>query len=124
MNKCKITGAIKEVYFMPIRKICPGFVMDTPGTVQLPTIVSHDGKAHEIRLASKTGGRAGKGKNRTSTVQVWYLNCFVEKQYRFNVDSLESKEKAIFKALCYCMGKVKAIQYMKREGLLNRKALN
>ena len=58
----------------------------------------------KIKLAKQTGGKAGKGCNKTSTIQVFYDefsngNWFrFMKQFRFLVDSRESFDKALNKA--------------------------
>ena len=45
----------------------------------------------------QSGGKAGFGHNRTSTIQVRRDNCVV-KQIRFTVDSKESRSKAVVAA--------------------------
>lgn len=59
-------------------------------------------KGFQIALASDRGGKAGKGCNKTSTVQVrWPCNggYTVEKQIRFRVGDDASLKKAVTKAL-------------------------
>ena len=56
---------------------------------------------YRIELAKQTGGKAGKGNNRTSTVQVRQVfdgGYAVAKQFRFVVGSQESLRMAIKKA--------------------------
>lgn len=55
---------------------------------------------HTIRLANPSGGKAGRGRNKTSTVQVFYGNLLV-KQYRFLMSSPESLIHATEKAKAY-----------------------
>jgi hypothetical protein len=54
-------------------------------------------KGYTIRAARSTGGKAGKGRNKTSTVQVLKDDMLV-KAVRFKVDSAESWTKARTKA--------------------------
>jgi hypothetical protein len=53
---------------------------------------------YTIKLANQTGGKAGKGHNKTSTVQVIKDGCLV-KQFRYTVDNpasfMEASRKAI-----------------------------
>ena len=55
-----------------------------------------------IKHARPTGGKAGKGHNKTSTIQVFdnETNCIV-KQFRYSVDSTVSWKKALAKAKDY-----------------------
>lgn len=54
-----------------------------------------------IKYANPTGGKAGKGFNKTSTIQVMDdMNCMV-KQFRYNVGDAESENKALNKAKEY-----------------------
>jgi hypothetical protein len=59
-------------------------------------------KGYVIADASKSGGKAGRGKNSTSTIQVrdplstgGYL---LHHHFRYKVDSTESRERAVAKA--------------------------
>ena len=61
---------------------------------------------YTIKTANPTGGKAGKGKNKTSTIQV--LKCsrdfshyFIVRQFRFVVGSELSLRFAIAKAVQY-----------------------
>ena len=56
-----------------------------------------------IKQANKTGGKAGKGLNKTSTLQIWddsiALNGIVlVKQFRYVVSDLSSRKSALRKA--------------------------
>ena len=55
---------------------------------------------YQIRLAKQSGGKAGKGCNKTSTVQVLH-NSMLIKSFRFVVDSVSSHAKAIMRAEMY-----------------------
>ncbi len=55
---------------------------------------------YKIKLANPTGGKAGKGCNVTSTIQVFYHD-FVIKQVRYKVGDGESFEKAVSKVKRY-----------------------
>jgi len=59
-----------------------------------------DSKQYEVRLAKQSGGKAGKGRNKTSTVQVLYRSCIV-KLFRFDLDETGSFRKAWDKAKQY-----------------------
>lgn len=81
------------------------------GSLPLKLISASNGKEYTIRLARPSGGNAGKGHNKTSTVQVWYDNCLVVKQIRFTVREHETKMNAIEKAIAYVAGKKVAAEY-------------
>lgn len=49
----------------------------------------------------ESGGKAGKGMNKTGTVQVRH-GAFIVAQYRFNVGDAESKRAGIQKARKWC----------------------
>lgn len=52
-----------------------------------------------IKTAKQTGGKAGKGYNKTSTIQVIHLESgMLLKQYRFNMDDPMSLNAAYSKA--------------------------
>jgi len=51
---------------------------------------------YEFHLPT-SGGKAGKGHQKTSTIQVRKANCIV-KQFRFYVDDTESMKVAVGKA--------------------------
>lgn len=55
---------------------------------------------YEIRLARQTGGKAGKGRNQTSTVQV-FCDGLLVKQFRFRVDNMAGYGRAKEKAEAY-----------------------
>lgn len=57
---------------------------------------------YEIHVPS-SGGKAGKGRNKTSTIQVRKDNLIV-KQFRFVVGNVESKKKAITAAKQHAKG--------------------
>jgi hypothetical protein len=55
-------------------------------------------------MESSGGGKAGKGRNRTASIQVSEPaphGCLVKKHFRYNVGDGESKGKAIEKAYSY-----------------------
>jgi hypothetical protein len=81
------------------------------GSLPLKLISASNGKEYTIRLARPSGGKAGKGHNKTSTVQVWYDNCMVVKQIRFTVREHETKMNAIEKAISYVSGQKIAKEY-------------
>ena len=58
----------------------------------------------KIKYAKKTGGKAGKGHNKTSTIQIFDMdtNCIV-KQFRYDMNSIISHQKAIKKAQEYLL---------------------
>lgn len=64
-------------------------------------------KGFEIRLAKQTGGKAGKNRNKTSTVQVWDWRknnpdvFFLKKQIRFRVGDAQSLHAAYAKARAF-----------------------
>lgn len=65
--------------------------------------------SYEIRLAKQSGGKAGKGRNKTSTIQVVRISRYsgtVVKQFRFNVGELSS----------FIAAKTKAEEYVKNIG--------
>jgi len=53
-----------------------------------------------IKLARQTGGKAGKGYNKTSTIQVVKDDCIV-KQFRYTVDDAASFAQVSRKAIDY-----------------------
>lgn len=55
-----------------------------------------DYKGYEVHVPT-SGGKAGTGCNQTSTVQV-RLGCNIVKQFRFTVDSPDSRKTALRKA--------------------------
>lgn len=55
---------------------------------------------YRIQKALPTGGKAGKGHNKTSTIQVVKDNLIV-KQFRYRIDSIESLAAAQAKAKAY-----------------------
>lgn len=57
-------------------------------------------KEYAIRLARPSGGKAGKGHNKTSTVQVFRGSCIV-KSFRFNMNDRESLKAAMTNAATY-----------------------
>lgn len=71
----------------------------------------HRGKKYKIKLPIQSGGKAGKGHNKTSTIQVIYEGIMVAKQIRYTVADPASKNKAIKKALEYVIGKKEALKY-------------
>jgi hypothetical protein len=54
-------------------------------------------KGYDVRLARSTGGKAGRGHNKTSTVQV-FKDSFLKKQFRYRVGDTESYVRAEQKA--------------------------
>jgi hypothetical protein len=50
-----------------------------------------------------SGGKAGKGCNRTSTIQIRKHGTFILKQFRFIVSDAGSRAKAMAKAKRYAM---------------------
>lgn len=59
-------------------------------------------KGHTIRLARPTGGKAGKGNNLTSTLQVFREGGHqILKAIRFNVADAESRKAAARKARAF-----------------------
>lgn len=58
---------------------------------------------YTIKLAHQTGGKAGKGHNKTSTVQVIKDN-FIIKQFRYTVDNPASFMRASKKAIDFANG--------------------
>jgi hypothetical protein len=79
---------------------------------QLPLKVYNEywKKEYLVKYANKTGGKAGKGHNKTSTVQVLY-NHVIMKHIRYNVNDHESLMKALLKAMTYCVGPKEAEKY-------------
>jgi hypothetical protein len=56
-------------------------------------------KGHVVQTASSTGGKAGKGCNKTSTIQVFKEGGqVIVKAFRFNVGNDESFKSAVRKA--------------------------
>jgi len=51
-----------------------------------------------LREASDSGGKAGKGRNKTSSISVVRWEPFAHRIFRFDVDSVESYNKAMAKA--------------------------
>ena len=59
----------------------------------------------KIKVAKPTGGKAGKGHNKTSTVQILDMECStILKQFRFYVKDTVSKLKAFKKAKAFVLG--------------------
>ena len=52
---------------------------------------------YEVRYAKQTGGKAGKGCNKTSSVQVLHNSCIV-KIFRFTVGDTQGRISAKLKA--------------------------
>ncbi len=59
-----------------------------------------DVSQYRIKKANPTGGKAGKGRNKTSTVQVLYRSCVV-KQFRYFVGDGKGFMDAWEKAIAY-----------------------
>lgn len=59
---------------------------------------------YTIRLARQTGGKAGKGHNKTSTVQV-FQDSMIVKQFRFLTNDPESLKRATEKAKTFVQSK-------------------
>lgn len=78
-------------------------------------LTDHRGKKYKVKLPLQSGGKAGKGHNKTSTIQVMYEDSMVVKQIRFIVRDHEGKMKAIRKAIEYVIGKAKAREYFTEE---------
>lgn len=74
-------------------------------------LIDSRGKNYSVRLARSSGGKAGKGNNKTSTIQVWYEGYLVVKQIRYNVGDKESEGIAIKKAVSYSVGPREAEKY-------------
>lgn len=55
---------------------------------------------YKVMLATQSGGKAGKGRNKTSTVQVLCDNILV-KSFRFRTDNMDSFKRAKAKAMQY-----------------------
>jgi len=70
----------------------------------------HRGKEYTIKLPIQSGGKAGKGYNKTSTIQVMY-EYFLVKQIRYTVADHNSKMEALKKAISYAIGEKKASLY-------------
>jgi len=62
---------------------------------------------YTIKLAKQSGGKAGKGYNKTSTIQVMDDNNCIKKAFRYNIGSSESYYTAYDKAVHYAKGKPK-----------------
>jgi hypothetical protein len=54
---------------------------------------------YEFHLPT-SGGKAGKGNQKTSTIQVWKDNQIV-KQFRFTINDNESRKAAVAKAKAF-----------------------
>lgn len=81
-------------------------------TGKLPLdLTGSNGKQYRIKLPIQSGGKAGKGHNKTSTIQVIYEGMMVVKQIRYTVANPSSKNEAIKKALEYTVGKKEALKY-------------
>jgi hypothetical protein len=59
----------------------------------------HEINGYEFHLPT-SGGKAGKGQQKTSTIQVRKDNVIV-RQFRFDVDSVESRRVAVRKAKAF-----------------------
>lgn len=75
-----------------------------PAVVQ--SVLSNRGRAvyrnYVIQFPLQSGGKAGKGHNKTSTIQVVDPQCSVlMKQVRYTVNDAESRRKAIIKAMAF-----------------------
>lgn len=57
-------------------------------------------KGFTIQAARQSGGKAGKGRNKTSTVQVLF-DGFICKSFRFEMHNPESLKNATKKALAF-----------------------
>jgi len=62
---------------------------------------------YTIKLANRSGGKAGKGYNKTSTIQVMDDNNCIVKAFRYDVDSAESYFTALDKAKHYAKNREK-----------------
>ena len=74
-------------------------------------LVNSEGKKYRIKLPIQSGGKAGKGHNKTSTIQVVYEGMMAVKQIRYTVRDHESKMAAIEKAIAYVVGPKTAKTY-------------
>lgn len=54
-----------------------------------------------IKNPAPSGGKAGKGHNVTSTIQVKHKDMFVVKHFRYKMFAIESKHLAIEKAISW-----------------------
>ncbi len=81
------------------------------------SLVDGRGIKYRIQLPNQTGGKAGKGKNVTSTIQVFYKEFFLIKQVRYKVDEPGAKKEALEKALIYCIGQRETKEYFKQNYL-------
>ena len=81
------------------------------GKLPMYDIKGTNGKLYTIKLPIQSGGKAGKGYNKTSTIQVIYEGMLAVKQIRYKVGDHESKMAAIKKALEYVVGKKDALEF-------------
>ena len=66
---------------------------------------------YEIKQAQKTGGKAGKGHNKTSTIQVQEsvpAGYTIKKHFRYEVRNIASKQNAIQRAKDFVDQMIKA----------------
>lgn len=81
-------------------------------TGKLPlNLVDDAEKKYTVKLAAQTGGKAGKGNNKTSTVQVIYQDVMMTKQVRYKINDMLSMITAIEKAISYAIGTKEAKKY-------------
>ncbi len=73
---------------------------DASETTKGGEVMKTTSQTYEIRLARQSGGKAGKGRNKTSTVQVFCGSCIV-RSFRFSVDDVHSLQAAWVKAREY-----------------------
>lgn len=66
-------------------------------------VIGLNGKTYLVKDARRTGGKAGKGHNKTSTVQVLYCSMLI-KQVRYKIGESGSRREAWAKALACCVG--------------------
>ena len=79
----------------------------------LPLTLSNSKGLYIIRLPEQSGGKAGKGKNVTSHIQVMYQGLLAVRQMRYIVADYKSKTEAIKKAIAFVIGDQESEKYFK-----------
>lgn len=82
------------------------------------TLIDNEHKEYTICYSRRSGGGAGKSRNKTSCVHVMY-NHFIVKMVRFMVGDVNSKLLAIRKCMIYAVGPKRTDELLKQFGNVN-----
>jgi hypothetical protein len=81
------------------------------GTLPLE-LIDGRGKKYIVKHPLQTGGKAGKGNNKTSSIQVMYNDMRI-KNIVYTISDILSQHVAIKKAIDYCVGPRESLKYFR-----------